>query len=203
MFAIGHCALGYLTGKACSHFLNVKINLPLLLAFSVLPDIDMILQNFFPLLHRGPTHSLVLLSLIALPFMAVNAKATSPYLIGLLSHSLIGDLFAGGVYLFWPITTELVGFFDLEAIFSVVAWSELILFIISLMIMFKTHDLKLIMQPKNRNAILLIPIGAILAPLLSSGFRYALPQLLIVPSIFYLCLFTFSIIIGLTERITS
>jgi len=55
MFAVGHVALGYLTGKATSKLLNARINIPLLFFASNIPDIDFLLG----LEHRGTTHSLI------------------------------------------------------------------------------------------------------------------------------------------------
>ncbi len=51
MYAVGHFALGYLTGKVAAKSLDVKINLPLLFLASVFPDIDILIPG---LVHRGP-----------------------------------------------------------------------------------------------------------------------------------------------------
>jgi len=51
MFAIGHFALGYIFGKGTSKLAKVALNLPLLLATSVLPDVDLLFRF---LTHRGP-----------------------------------------------------------------------------------------------------------------------------------------------------
>ena len=65
MFAIGHFALGYLTGKATSKLAHVKINLPLLLAVSVIPDLDLLFSGFMA--HRGLTHSIIVISVLMIP----------------------------------------------------------------------------------------------------------------------------------------
>ena len=54
MFAVGHLALGYITGKVADILLKVKSNIFLLLLVSVIPDIDILIPA---LEHRGPTHN--------------------------------------------------------------------------------------------------------------------------------------------------
>ena len=41
---MGHFALGYLAGKASSRYLKVKVKLPLLLAMSILLDLDIVFR---------------------------------------------------------------------------------------------------------------------------------------------------------------
>ncbi len=90
MFAVGHFALGYIFGKTSSKIIKVKVNLPLLLADSVLPDVDLLLRF---LAHRGPTHSLITITVLMVPFFAVYRKRALPYYAAMLSHILIGDFF--------------------------------------------------------------------------------------------------------------
>ena len=39
MFAVGHMAFGYLSSKASSSPLKTKLNIPLVLTLSILPDV--------------------------------------------------------------------------------------------------------------------------------------------------------------------
>jgi len=73
---------------------------------------------------------------------------------------------------------------------------ELILFIISLALMLKTRDLQRI-TTSNYRIVLLLPFGATIGPLLAVGRgpEYALPSLLIIPSLFYLAVFAHAMII--------
>jgi len=91
--------LGYIFGKTSSKLAKVKVNLPLLLASSVLPDVDLLLRF---LTHRGPTHSILTITVLMIPFFVVYRKKTIPYYAAILSHILIGDFFTGGIQLFWP-----------------------------------------------------------------------------------------------------
>ena len=140
MFAIGHFALGYLIGRGSAKFAQVKVNLPLLLLASVLPDIDLLLRF---LMHRGPTHSLITLTVLMIPFFAVYRKQAIPYFAALLSHVLIGDFFAGGNELFWPLSQGWFGALNLEVHSLPNVLLELGLFLLTVPIMFKLGDLKL------------------------------------------------------------
>jgi membrane-bound metal-dependent hydrolase YbcI (DUF457 family) len=111
VFAIGHFALGYLFGKGSSRLAGVKVSVPLLFAASVLPDVDLLLRF---LIHRGPTHSLVVISVLMVPFFVIYRKQAIPYYVAMLSHVLIGDFFTGGVELFWPLSQGWFGALNFE-----------------------------------------------------------------------------------------
>ena len=99
MFAVGHFALGYLTGKASSFFLKIPVSLPLLFLASVFPDTDIL----FPFIeHRGPMHSVLFCCLVFVPFLLLYKKRVIPYFIAVLQHNLIGDFLTGGSQLLWP-----------------------------------------------------------------------------------------------------
>jgi membrane-bound metal-dependent hydrolase YbcI (DUF457 family) len=198
MFAIGHFAIGYLTGKISSKALKVPLNLPLLLTASVIPDVDLLLRFIN---HRGPTHSLITIAAIALPFLIYYRKAAVPYAIALASHSLIGDFFTGGTQLFWPLSPELIGALNIEVRSLTNSLLELALFFISIALMLKTGDLRKIVTDKYKVA-LLLPFGAVLGPMLAAGrgTEYTLPALLVAPSLFYLALFAYSLLSGRLQR---
>ena len=42
LFAVGHMSLAYLLGKGSAKWLKVKINIPLIMVLSILPDADII-----------------------------------------------------------------------------------------------------------------------------------------------------------------
>lgn len=204
MFAIGHFALGYLFGKGSSKSLKTKLNMPLLLVVSVIPDIDLIMQFVDPTLfmHRGPTHSIITFTAIAIPFFIIYRKQAVPYYAALLSHSLIGDFFTGGLELFWPISQGWYGIenVDVRSFPSVTA--ELILFTLALVIMLRAKDLQTLLKPNRYNIVLFIAFGAVLGPMLDIGGGYegSLPTLLLFPSILCLLLFMYSIFVELRNR---
>jgi membrane-bound metal-dependent hydrolase YbcI (DUF457 family) len=199
VFAVGHFALGYLFGKGSSKLAHVKVNLPLLLAASVLPDIDLILRF---LMHRGPTHSILTITVLMIPFFVVYRRQAIPYYAALLSHILIGDFFTGGIELFWPLSQHWFGALNLQVNSLPVAATELSLFLLTLPLMYKLGDLQTLLKPNNKNWALIIPLGAILGPLLSlgRGQESALPALLIVPSLFYVCLFAYSLFVWIRAK---
>ena len=199
MFAIGHFALGYLAGKGASKFANVKVNMPLLLAASVLPDVDLILRF---LMHRGPTHSLIILSALMVPFFVLYRKRVLPYYAAVLSHVLIGDFFTGGVQLFWPLSNSLFGAVNLSTVGLTSVVLELFFFFLALPIMYKSGDLKSLLKPHNKNWVLIIPFTATLGPLLTvgRGLEASLPLLLVVPSLFFLFLFAYALLIEIRAK---
>jgi membrane-bound metal-dependent hydrolase YbcI (DUF457 family) len=198
-FAIGHFALGYLFGKGSSKLAHVKVNLPLLLAASVLPDVDLLLRF---LMHRGPTHSIITITALMIPFFVLYRKQAIPYFAALLSHILIGDFFTGGIQLFWPLSHSWYGALNFEVTSIPVAVTELALFFLTVPLMYKLGDLQTLLKPRNKNWALIIPLGAIIGPLVSlgRGQENALPTLLIIPSLFYIALFVYSLFVWLRAR---
>jgi hypothetical protein len=188
--------LGYIFGKTSSKITNVRVNLPLLLAASVLPDIDLALRF---VMHRGPTHSLITISLLMIPFFIIYRKQAIPYYAALLSHSLIGDFFTGGSQLFWPLSHSWFGALNLEVSGLINVILELGLFSLTLPIMYKLGDLQTLLKPNNKSWALIIPLVATLGPLFAvgRGQEGALPVLLVVPSLFYVGLFVFSLFVFL------
>jgi membrane-bound metal-dependent hydrolase YbcI (DUF457 family) len=173
--------------------------LPLLLAASVLPDVDLLLRF---LMHRGPTHSILTITALMIPFFVVYRKQAIPYFAALLSHILIGDFFTGGTQLFWPVSHNLFGALNFEVISMPIAITELVLFLLTVPLMYKLGDLQTLLRPRNKNWALIIPLGAIIGPLLAvgRGQENALPALLIVPSLFYVCLFAYSIFVWIKYK---
>jgi hypothetical protein len=188
--------LGYITGKGSSKLAKVKVNLPLLFAASVLPDVDLLMRF---LMHRGPTHSLITITVLMIPFFIVYRKQAIPYYAALLSHILIGDFFTGGVQLFWPLSQARFGALNIDVTSLTNVIAELVLFFLTLPIMYKLGDLQTLLKPHNKNWVLIIPLGAVLGPLLAvgRGQESTLPTLLAVPSLFYIGLFAYSMFVEL------
>jgi membrane-bound metal-dependent hydrolase YbcI (DUF457 family) len=202
MFAIGHFALGYLFGKGSSKFVKVKLNLPLLLATSVLPDIDLLFRF---LVHRGPTHSIITISILMIPFFIIYRKQAVPYFAAMLTHILIGDFFTGGVMLFWPLSHDLFGALNFEVTSLSNQIIELVLFLLVMPAMYRMGDFQTLLKPHNNNWALIIPLGSVIGPLISLGRgpEGSLPTLLIVPSLFLIALFAYSLSISLRVRINQ
>ena len=190
MYAVGHLALGYITGKAAGKLLNLEVNVPLLLLASIISDIDLLIPG---LEHRGPTHSLILLTLLFLPLFAIYGKKAIPYFVALMQHSLVGDYVTGGVQLLWPLTTHIYGVV-LEATNITAVLLEWGFFLTSLAIMLKMKDLQMLLQRHPSNLLLSVPVATVLLPTIAS-FPLSVPLELVVPHLIYLTLFTVSILL--------
>jgi hypothetical protein len=96
----------------------------------------------------------------------------------------------------------LYGILNVEVSFFAIVWSELILFLLSMVAMFKAGDLRALIQPHGRNIALFLPMGAILGPILQLGnmFGYPLPELLVIPSFLNSGIFTYSIVAELQKK---
>jgi hypothetical protein len=198
LFAVGHMALGYLLGKGSARLFKVNFNIPLILTLSIIPDIDLIFQFFLRIpLHRGPTHSLISAILVFIPFFLLSRQKAVPYFAALTSHSLIGDFLIGGqVQLLWPLSTNEYGFRGINILGPVNIALEFTLFAIALIVMFKTRDILRFFRNSKLNLILIIPIFTVLLPTFLSYPLYV-PFLLVVPHLFYLLLFSISVLIVL------
>jgi len=191
MYAVGHFALGYLTGKLAAKSLDVKVSLPLLFLASVFPDIDILIPG---LVHRGPLHSVILFCLVFIPIFAIYKKRAAPYFVAVIQHIIIGDYLIGGnLQLLWPLTTSTYGFhIGITSLTNIVLeWS---LFLISMVFMIKTSDIFFMFKHHTSNMILAIPVLSVLLPTVIS-FPLYVPLALLVPHIVYLILFTIPIII--------
>jgi membrane-bound metal-dependent hydrolase YbcI (DUF457 family) len=134
MYFLGHFAIGYFIGTLISRFTKEKLNLPLIFAFSILPDIDVFIPG---LVHRSITHSIVLATLLFIPVFLITRRGF-PYWGALVSHSLIGDLFQGGSFqLLWPISNAYIEapFLRLEGVTE--TYLELGLFLIMALMVIK------------------------------------------------------------------
>ena len=199
MYAVGHFALGYLTGKLTAKSLNVNVNLPLLFLASVFPDIDILIPG---LVHRGPLHSVVLFCLLFLPIFAIYKKRAAPYFVALIQHIIIGDYLIGGdLQLLWPLTPNTYGLYiGMGSLIHVaLEWG---LFIISMAFMIKTKDIFFLFKPHPANMILAIPVITVLLPAVIS-FPMYVPLSLLVPHIVYLILFAIPLMIDLKIMLTK
>jgi membrane-bound metal-dependent hydrolase YbcI (DUF457 family) len=198
-FAVGHMALAYLLGKASAKFLKVKINIPLILVLSIIPDIDILFDFLFNSeTHRGPTHSIIVAIVVFIPFFMLYRQKAVPYFAALASHSLIGDFLIGGqLQLLWPLsTTEFgaheLGFPYINIYDPINIALEFTLFAIALVVMLKTRDLFHFFRNNKLNLILIIPIFTVLLPTFV-GYPIHVPILLILPHLFYLVIFSIAV----------
>ncbi len=198
MYAVGHFALGYLTGKIASKSLAVKINLPLLFLASVFPDIDLLIPG---LEHRGPLHSVVVFCFLFIPMFLLYKKRAVPYFVAVIQHSIIGDFLTGGTQLLWPVSLDMYSLgIGIDSLTNIAL--EWVLFIISLIIMFKAKDMLSLLKRNPSNLILFIPLMTVLLPSVIT-FPLYVPLVLLIPHLVYLFLFVFSIFVNLKAILTK
>lgn len=214
MFAVGHMSLAYLLGKGSSKALHTKINIPILLVLSILPDID-IFYDFITgaQIHRGPTHSVIVAILAFIPILIYFGKKAIPYLLALISHPLIGDFIVGGqLQLFWPLTNTEYGLHELGS-FYIDIWNpiniilEMLLFVFAMLVLYKSGDWKVFFKPDLTNLVLIIPITTVLLPS-TIGYPFSDSLLLSEPALaiahmVYLVLFTIAILKTLSWMYTQ
>ena len=198
-------ALAYLLGKGSSKSLRIKLNIPVLLVLSILPDIDIIYDFLTGAeIHRGPTHSIVTATLAFIPIFIVYRKKAIPYFLALISHPLIGDFFIGGqLQLFWPFSSTRYGLHELGSTYIRISDPtniilEISLFIISTLILWKSGDWKVFIKSNKTNLVLIIPITTVLLPS-TIGYPFDAPLLLTQPilalaHLFYLVLFSLAVL---------
>jgi membrane-bound metal-dependent hydrolase YbcI (DUF457 family) len=191
MYAVGHFALGYLTGKVTAKTLNVDINLQLIFLLSVLPDVDLVVPGLY---HRGPLHSIFTFCLLFIPIFLVYRKKAAPYFVALLQHSIIGDYLTGGTQLLWPISNTFYGL-DIGVTSLTNITLEYSFFLISIAVMFKTKDILSLFKRHTSNLILTIPVLTVLLPTVVS-FPIYVPLVLLIPYLVYLTFFGLSILLG-------
>jgi hypothetical protein len=190
-------AFGYLSSRSSAATLKIKVNLPLVLTLSVLPDIDLYLRYLLPFVyHRGATHSVFTAVIAFAPFFLFYGKKTSPYFIAYVQHGLVGDYIAGGrsgVQLLWPLSNRYFGTsIEIDSLLNQAI--EISMFLVALVIMTKLKDYKPFMKPDATNLLLFVPTLTVLMPSFLST-PITVPPLLIPAHIFYMILFAVAITI--------
>jgi hypothetical protein len=196
MFLVGHLALGYITAKGSSRILKTDVDVPLVFALSILPDIDLLIPR---LSHRGPTHSIIATILIFLPILVIYGRRSAPYLLATLQHSLLGDFLTGGAQLMWPISHHWYGI-DIALRSPTNITMEVTAFAASLTLMIVTGDLKGLLKPQRSNLLLTLPLAAFTVQL--TGI-HSIPAELAIPQTVYLILFSASILLDIRRFLST
>jgi membrane-bound metal-dependent hydrolase YbcI (DUF457 family) len=195
LFAVGHLAFGYIVGKLTAQVTKTRLNIPLILTLSVIPDVDILIPF---LEHRGPSHSIIIALVFFVPIFAIYHRHALPYFAALIQHSLLGDYIAGGqTQLLWPFTVQQYGMeISIRSMANLTL--EWALFVTALTVMWKTRDLHPLFQPHNSNLILAIPMFTVLLPTFLA-FPLDVPVLLILPHMVYLAIFLASLLIDVKK----
>jgi hypothetical protein len=132
-----------------------------------------------------------------IPILAIYRKKVIPYLVALTQHSLIGDYIVGQTQLLGPITTQPYGI-NIDIMSQTNVTLELLMFLASIIIMVKTRDAAMLLQPRNSNLTLSIPTLTVLLPTFLSVPLHV-PTCLILPHLAYISIFSASIIFHLRK----
>ncbi len=201
MFALGHIALGYLTGKTFGKAFRQDIILPLAWLLSVLPDMDLMIPW---LEHRGPTHSVVVAAALFLPVLLVYRWKGVPYLAVLASHPLIGDYITdGGVRLLWPLSSAWIqNTITVTMGGRLETYVELALFSGFVATLILSRDLNRLLDNDPRNLLFFIPLCTILLPII---FEYPIevPRALVAPHLLLMGFAALSFCVSMTHRING
>jgi membrane-bound metal-dependent hydrolase YbcI (DUF457 family) len=183
-----------LLGKTSARTLKTKLNVPLVLVLSILPDADIALERTgIPFLeHRHITHSIIITLMAFVPFFLVYRKAAVPYFLALIQHALIGDYLTGQVWLLWPFGQSYSLELGITSPLNIgLEWS---VFVLSLVVMFKTGDLLDFFRERKWNLGLAIPTFTVLLPTFLSV-PLEVPVWLIPPHMVLTVLFLASIVV--------
>ena len=192
MLAVGHLALGYITGKIASRLLSVNVNISLLFFASILPDVDFLIPN----LHRGPSHSLVVYAILFVPFFLLFGKKTIIYFVALFQHILLGDFLAtggmAGLQLLWPLSSiwYITPFYITQLTDIYLEWT---FFLLSMALMLKIKDFRKLFEPHPLNLLLTVPVAMVVFPVFF-GFPFYVRKEILIPHFVYLTLLTLSIL---------
>jgi len=195
MFAVGHLAIGYLSAKVFQKLLKTDINLPMIFFLSLISDVDLLIPS---LVHRGITHSIIVLTLVFIPLFLFYRKTSIPYFAAITQHSLVGDFFTGGIQMFWPLTSNWYG----ERI-NVLSFTNISIewtsFLLAMIVLTKTNDLRLLFRSQKSDLLLIVPSGAIFVSSII-GMSKTAPTELLIPHLVFLAVFTFSIMKFLLKK---
>lgn len=184
MYALGHIAVGYTVGKLLCKLTGRPFNIFLVMALSLLPDIDFLIPGVY---HRTITHSIVVSTFVFLPFLIRDFYGSISYFGVLISHSLIGDFFTGRVMLLWPLSSHNFIYSNAVLVKSLEeANLEVILFGIFITILVFTKDYNLFVASGWKTLLLFVPFGHVMASIFLIRFSHHAQKFLIVPHLFLL-----------------
>jgi hypothetical protein len=140
-------------------------------------------------------------TIVFIPLFAIWSKNALPYFVAYIQHSLIGDFIAGGrTQLFWPLTSQLYGIeISIKSLTNITL--EWVIFLAAAIVLIKSRDLQILLQPNNSNLLLLIPTCTVLLPTFLA-FPIDVPLALVTLHIVFLALFSASLLIDIKRFLT-
>lgn len=180
---------------------KVDVNIPSLFVASIIPDIDLLIPWIE---HRGPLHSVMLLSLVSIPLIIVWKRKAIPYVAALISHPLLGDYLtstcrAQGIQLLFPLSENWF-YAGLQTLSTTFMFLEVTLLGLMLLLLVTTKDIEFFIQPYSSNLLFAVPIVAALLPVFTQ-FPIPVPSILIIPHLALIILLAVPILIDIKTTI--
>ena len=155
MYLLGHIAIGYLVAYAFARWRKQKLSLWLAFTVGIVPDFDILFQGL-GLEHHTYTHSLLLWAPVAIALLLWNRKSV-PYVAGILSHLLIGDVLVSSIPFLLPLSSVSVGLrFGMPSFVDAILESGA--FLLMFLLMWRNGDLRRMFSGGKKNLLLLVPL---------------------------------------------
>ena len=164
MFFLGHMAWAYVLAMMFAGKRRGKLFIPAVLALGVMPDVDILLQDF-GVVHHTFTHSYFLWLVMFAPFLLVFGRKLIPYFAAVAQHFGFGDFLVGKVMLFWPFSPLYFGFYLTMPSTLDIAFETAGL-LLAAGVLYFSGDLKRLLSVDERNILMFIPFLALVTSML-------------------------------------
>ncbi|MEM4364781.1 MAG: metal-dependent hydrolase [Candidatus Nitrosocaldus sp.] len=118
MLLVGHAVWAYVIARSLSSVLNVRINPYLVMLLGMVPDVDILLQEYIR--HRSITHSIIFWSIAFIPFFIVYRKRSIPYFTAVVQHIILGDVIVASTNILWPLRYDVGMGYSLLSPFNII-----------------------------------------------------------------------------------
>lgn len=118
MLLVGHAVWAYVIARSLSSVLNVRINPYLVMLLGMVPDVDILLQEYIR--HRSITHSIIFWNIAFIPFFIVYRKRSIPYFTAVVQHIMLGDVIVASTNILWPLRYDVGMGYSLLSPFNII-----------------------------------------------------------------------------------
>ena len=155
MYLLGHIAIGYFVAWVFARWRKEKLSLWLAFTVGIVPDYDILFQEL-GLFHHTYTHSLLLWVPVAIALVLWKRK-TLPYVAGILSHLLIGDVLASSIPFLLPLSSISVGLrLGMPSIADAILESGALL--LMFLALWRNGDLRRMFNGQKINLLMVVPL---------------------------------------------
>ena len=183
MFAVGHMSVSYLLTRGLQRNKLKPLSITIVWICSLLPDADLLIPG---IKHQGPTHSIFFAFAAFLPLFLVLGARVTPYFLGFVSHTILGDLITNrGIMFLWPLTTRYMSI-NIPGVHkpTFAGNFELVVFVLFIVFFVFKRDFTAENYVSNQKPLLIIPFLALIAPVVF-GFPIPAPVRLLWPHVIF------------------